>query len=58
LSRSALSQGRFDAVISQDSGHLVRSAVRIMRANSDRMPINPAQERIRIDIYLKENMLL
>lgn len=58
LSRAALSQGRFDAVISQDSGHLVRSAVRIMRANSDRMPINPAQERIRIDIYLKENMLL
>ena len=57
LSRAALSQGRFDAVISQDSGHLVRSAVRIMRANSDQMPINPAQERIRIDIYLKENML-
>ncbi len=56
LSRTALSMGRFDAVISQDAGHLVRSAVRIMRANSDRMPINLAQERIRIDIYLKENM--
>ncbi len=56
LSRAALSVGVFDAVISQDAGHLVRSAVRIMRANSDRMPINPAQERIRIDIYLKENM--
>ncbi len=56
LSRAALAQGRFDAVISQDAGHLVRSAVRIMRANSDRMPINLAQERIRIDIYLKENM--
>lgn len=56
MSRAALEQGVFDAVISQDAGHLVRSAVRIMRANSDRMPINPAQERIRIDIYLKENM--
>lgn len=56
LSRSALQQGIFDAVISQDAGHLVRSAVRIMRANSDRMPINMAQERIRIDIYLKENV--
>ena len=56
LSRNALSCGLFDAVISQDSGHLVRSAVRIMRANSDRMPINMAQERIRIDVYLKENM--
>jgi LacI family transcriptional regulator len=56
LSRAALSAGLFDAVISQDSGHLVRSAVRIMRANRDRMPINMAQERIRIDVYLKENM--
>ncbi|KIN63503.1 Transcriptional regulator, LacI family [Sulfitobacter noctilucicola] len=56
LSRSALAQGRFDAVISQDAGHLVRSAVRIMRANTDGMPINLAQERIRIDVYLKENM--
>ena len=58
LSREALRAGHFDAVISQDAGHLVRSAVRIMRAKSDRMPINPAQERIRIDIYLKENMPL
>ncbi|MEO9778487.1 MAG: LacI family DNA-binding transcriptional regulator [Sedimentitalea sp.] len=56
LSRAALRAGEFDAVISQDCGHLVRSAVRIMRANSDNMPINLAQERIRIDIYLKENM--
>lgn len=56
LSRGALNDQIFDAVISQDSGHLVRSAVRIMRAKVDRMPINSAQERIRIDIYLKENM--
>lgn len=56
LSRKALQAGLFDAVISQDSGHLVRSAVRVMRANADRMPINTAQERIRIDVYLKENM--
>ncbi|MEP4198440.1 MAG: LacI family DNA-binding transcriptional regulator [Aliishimia sp.] len=56
LSRDALAVGLFDAVISQDSGHLVRSAVRVMRAKSDKMPINIAQERIRIDIYLKENM--
>ncbi|MBD3666092.1 LacI family DNA-binding transcriptional regulator [Sulfitobacter aestuariivivens] len=56
LSRDALTNGQFDAVISQDSGHLVRSAVRIMRANSDRAAINLAQERIRIDVYLKENI--
>lgn len=56
LSRSALTQGQIDAVISQDAGHLVRSAIRVMRATRDKMPINTAQERIRIDIYLKENM--
>ena len=56
LSRDALRRGIFDAVISQDAGHLVRSAVRIMRANSDRSPINMAQERIRIDVYFKENI--
>lgn len=56
LSRAALGNGLFDAVISQDPGHLIRSAVRIMRAKSDRLPINMAQERIRIDVYLKENM--
>lgn len=56
LSRAALSNGMFDAVISQDSGHLVRSAVRVMRAKVDDTPINTAQERIRIDVYLRENM--
>ena len=56
LSREALEQGIFDAIISQDTGHLVRSAVRILRARSDSYPIFTAQERIRIDIYIKENM--
>ena len=58
LSRAALTDGLFDAVISQDSGHLIRSAVRVMRAMRDSLPINASQERIRIDIYLKENMPL
>ncbi|MEM1073371.1 MAG: LacI family DNA-binding transcriptional regulator [Pseudomonadota bacterium] len=56
LSRRALARELFDAVISQDTGHLVRSAVRVMRATRDKLPINAAQERIRIDVYLKENM--
>ncbi|CUH44785.1 Degradation activator [Ruegeria atlantica] len=56
LSREALSRETFDALISQDSGHLVRSAVRLLRATSDKVPFNKAQERIRIDIYLKENL--
>ncbi len=58
LSRMALGKGQFDAVISQNAGHLVRSAVRVLRAYSDKLPINSAQEQIRIDIYLKENMPL
>ncbi|MDJ0638498.1 MAG: LacI family DNA-binding transcriptional regulator [Paracoccaceae bacterium] len=56
LSQDALRTGVFDAVISQDSGHLVRSCVRLLRATADSAPYNPAQERIRIDIYIKENM--
>jgi LacI family transcriptional regulator len=56
LSRDALGRGMFDAVISQDAGHLVRSAIRIMRADCDNTPVNLAQERIRIDVYIKENL--
>ena len=56
LGQRALKDGVFDAVISQDSGHLIRSCARLMRATADNVPYNPAQERIRIDIYLKENM--
>ncbi|WP_299045743.1 LacI family DNA-binding transcriptional regulator [uncultured Tateyamaria sp.] len=55
-SRTALESDVFDAIISQDTGHLVRSAVRLMKATADRQPIDHTQERIRIDIYLKENM--
>ncbi len=57
LTRPALAEGWFDAVISQDAGHLVRSAVRVMRATSARIPINSAQERIRIEILLRDNLI-
>ncbi len=55
-SRTALEDGVFDAIISQDTGHLIRSATRLLKATADRLPINHMQERIRIDIYLKENL--
>lgn len=55
-SRAALGSGVFDAIISQDTGHLVRSAVRLLKATADRSPFDQTQERIRIDIYLRENM--
>lgn len=55
-SRAALQQGLFDALISQDKGHIVRSAVRLMRSTVDAVPFNITQERIRIEIFLKENL--
>ena len=56
LSRNALQCGEFDALISQDLGHIVRSAVRLMRARVDGVPYNALQERIRVEIFLKENL--
>jgi LacI family transcriptional regulator len=34
----------------------VRSAIRLLKATADDVPYDPTQERIRIDIYLKENL--
>lgn len=56
VSRSALEKGVFDALISQDTGHLVRSAARLLKATADQVPFDQTQERIRIDIYLRENL--
>ena len=56
ISRKALEQGVFDALISQDSGHIVRSAVHIMRATLDTVPYNEMLEQIKIEIFLKENL--
>lgn len=56
FSEDALRDGRIDTIIAQDPGHAVRSAIRIMRARSDdREPI-ASQEKIRIEVLLKENL--
>ena len=55
-SRAALEKGTFDAIISQDTGHLVRSATRLLKSMVDQTPVDETQERIRIDIYLRENI--
>lgn len=52
----ALQCGQIDAVIAQNPGHLVRSAIRILRARSDARPPLASQETIRIEILLKENL--
>lgn len=54
--RSALETGLIDIVLNQDAGHEVRSAIRVLKARADGQPVIDAQERIRIDIFLKDNL--
>ena len=53
---AALREGRLDAVIAQNPGHLVRSAIRKLRALADGRDIYDSQERIRIEILLPTNL--
>ena len=55
-SRRALIDGTIDIVINQDAGHEVRSAIRVLMSRADRSPIVQAMERIRIDIYVRDNI--
>lgn len=54
--RRALLAGHVDAVITQNLGHLARSALRVLRAKADRAPIDEAQEQLRIEIVIRENL--
>lgn len=54
--REALLAGTMDAVITQNVGHVVRSALRLLKARTDRLPIDPGQEQVRIEIVLAENL--
>lgn len=56
FSRAALMDGTLSAVIAQDPGHEIRSAMRVLMARCDRQPILAAQERISIDIFLRDNL--
>ena len=53
---TGLRDGRLDAVVTQDPGHLVRSAVRILRAKCENRPTVASQEKIRIEILIEENL--
>lgn len=56
FTEEALRRGRIDALIAQDPGHLVRSAVRRLRASREgRAPI-ASQEDIRIEVLLPDNL--
>ena len=54
--RTALMDGTIDAVLNQDAGHEVRSAIRVMKAKADGQSVIADQERIRLDIFLKDNL--
>lgn len=54
--RQALLSGVADAVINQDAGHEVRSACRLALAALSGERVLHEQERIRIDIFLRDNM--
>ena len=56
FSRCHLIRGTIDAIINQDAGHEARSATRLLIAEREGIPIYPGQERIRIDIFLRENV--
>lgn len=54
--RTRLVDGTIDAVITQDVGHLVRSSIRVLKARVTRIGTVASQERIRIEIILRENL--
>jgi LacI family transcriptional regulator len=54
--RTALLDGTIDAILNQDAGHEVRSAIRVLKAKADGLSVIDAQERIRLDIFLKDNL--
>ena len=54
--RHALIGGTIDIIINQDAGHEVRSAIRVLMSKADKVPIVDSMERIRIDIYLRDNI--
>lgn len=56
FTRRHLIRGTIDAVINQDPGHMARSSIRVLLALREDLPIVPDQERIRIDIFIRDNM--
>jgi LacI family transcriptional regulator len=54
--RRFLLSGTMAAVVNQDAGHEARSAARVLLAYCEGRAINAAQERIRIDVFVKDNL--
>jgi LacI family transcriptional regulator len=56
MSRRTLEDVVRAAGVSLDAGHEVRSAARVLLAYCEDRPINAAQERIRIDVFARDNL--
>jgi LacI family transcriptional regulator len=56
FSVAALKSGEIDAIIAQNPGHAVRSAVRLLRARTDNREALKSQDQLRIEILLKDNL--
>lgn len=56
FTEQAIRDEKIDAIIAQNPGHAVRSAIRIMRARTDQREPVASQERIRIEVLFKENL--
>ncbi|MGX4774496.1 LacI family DNA-binding transcriptional regulator [Bradyrhizobium guangdongense] len=56
LTRRLLLQGVMDAAISQNPGHEARAAVRVLLALARGEPILSEQDKIRIDIVMRDNL--
>lgn len=56
VTRRGLLRGALDAVIVQDPGHEARSAIRILLSLARREPILAEQEKIRVEIVMRDNL--
>ena len=56
FTRRLLVRGIIDAVVNQDPGHQARSAARVLLSACEGTPIVVDQERIRIDVFLRDNI--
>jgi LacI family transcriptional regulator len=54
--RRYLIRGVIDAIINQDPGHEARSAARVLLAHCSGEQLMADQERIRIDIFVRDNL--
>ena len=56
VTRRGLLRGALDAVIVQDPGHEARSAIRVLLSLARREPILAEQEKIRVEIVMRDNL--